>query len=114
MARKEGFEISSRALGEVWIVDLGGEIDLYGSSSVRKKFEEVLKTKPKRFLVNLKKVFYMDSSGLATLIEAFQISRKQGIFFGIFGLNSQLQGLFEVTRLDKVFSIFQDEKEAIK
>jgi anti-anti-sigma factor len=55
----------------------------------------------------------MDSSGLATLIEAFQISKKQGTFFGIFGVSATLQGLFEITRLEKVFSIFKDEAEAL-
>ena len=95
------------------VVDIGGEIDLYHSPMVRKKFEEVLSKNPKRFLVNLLKVSYMDSSGLATLIEAFQISNKKGTSFGLFGVSGTLRGLFEITRLEKVFNIFKDEDEAL-
>lgn len=114
MAKKAGFEVSCRDLGDAWIVDLGGEVDLYCSPIVRKHFGEIFEKRPKRFLVNLKKVSYMDSSGLATLIEAFQISRKHNIFFGIFGMNATLQGLFEITRLEKIFNIFKEEEEALK
>src|SRR5574341_636628 len=114
MPRKKEIEISVRELGGSWVIDLGGEIDLYRSPAVRKKFEEVFTKNPKRFFVNLLKVTYMDSSGLATLIEAFQISKKNGTFFGIFGVSGTLQGLFEITRLEKVFSIFKDETEALQ
>ena len=114
MPRRDEIEISARELEGAWVIDIAGEIDLYRSPAVRKKFVEILGKKPRRFLVNLKKVAYMDSSGLATLIEAFQTCKKLAIFFGLFGVNSTLRGLFEITRLEKVFHIYNEEAEAIE
>lgn len=110
---KNNIEISIRQIQDSWIVDLSGEVDLYRSPAVRKKFEEIFSKSPKRFLVNLKKVSYMDSSGLATLIEAFQISKKKNVFFGLFEVSATLQGLFEITRLEKIFNIYKSEAEAL-
>ncbi|MBI1869850.1 MAG: STAS domain-containing protein [Chlamydiae bacterium] len=114
MAKRSEIEILTREVDQAWIVDLGGEIDLYQSPQVRKKFEGVLAKNPKRLLVNLTKVSYMDSSGLATLVEVFQITKKKGIVFGLFGMNTTLKGLFEITRLEKVFSIYPEEAQALK
>jgi anti-sigma B factor antagonist len=114
MPKRSEIVILIREVGNSHVVDIGGEVDLYRSPMVRKNFAEVFAKNPKRFLVNLSKVTYMDSSGLATLIEAFQISQKKGTFFGLFGVNVTLRGLFEITRLEKVFKIFNDEAEALQ
>jgi anti-sigma B factor antagonist len=114
MPRKSEIVVQLREINDAWIIDLTGEVDLYRSPAVRKKFEEVISKNPKRFFVNLIKVSYMDSSGLATLIEAFQISKRKGIFLGLYGVNTTLKGLFEITRLEKVFNIFLTEEEALK
>ncbi|MBI1884138.1 MAG: STAS domain-containing protein [Chlamydiae bacterium] len=114
MPRKNEGECTLRECKDGWIVDLTGEVDLYRSGQIRKQFEQVLNKKPKGFLVNLVKVSYMDSSGLATLIEAFQIAKKKGIFFGLLGVNATLKGLFEITHLEKVFQIYRTEEEALE
>ncbi len=114
MPKKNEIEILVREVNGSCIVDLGGEIDLYRSPIVRKRFEELLHKNPRKLLINLKQVSYMDSSGLATLIEAFQIAKKKNVFFGLFAVSTGLQGLFEITRLEKVFQIYKDEIEALK
>lgn len=114
MPKKDEIEILIRDIEGSCVMDLGGEIDLYRSPVVRKKFDEVLHKNPSRLLVNLKKVSYMDSSGLATLIEAFQIAKKHNVGFCLFAVSATLQGLFEITRLEKVFRIYKDEADALK
>ena len=114
MLKKDSLNILSRQVDQAWILDISGEIDLYGSPQVRKNIEEALSSKPRRLIINLIKVAYMDSSGLATLIEAFQHTKSKGIAFALFGVGPHLKSLFEITRLDTIFRIYSDEAEAMK
>ena len=114
MLKKDSLNILSRQVDQAWILDIAGEVDLYGSPQVRKNIEEALSSKPLRLIINLSKVSYMDSSGLATLIEAFQITKTQGIHFALFGVGTHLKSLFEITRLDTIFRIYLGESEALK
>ena len=59
-------------------------------------------------------VSYIDSSGIATLVEALQLSRQTKIRFGLFGLRSNARSVLELARLYKIFNIFEDEPEALE
>ena len=59
--------------GETVVASPVGEIDLARSPSLRSRLAEVLKEKPSRLIIDLAQVPYMDSSGVATLVEALQL-----------------------------------------
>ena len=65
-------------------------------------------------LLNMTGVSYIDSSGIATLVEALQLSRKTKTRFGLFGLRTNARSVLELARLHKVFNIFEDEAEALE
>jgi len=68
---------------------------------------------PKRLVVNLSGVTYLDSSGLAVLIEAMQNVEKYGGKFAIAGMQETVRSIFEIARLDQVFHIFTDVDSAL-
>ena len=107
-------DIEIREKDRVKIVDLKGEVDLYNSPSLRAQFSNLLKKKEKAILVNLKEVNYIDSSGLATFVELLQKMSAYGGKLKLSGLGRSIRNVFEVSRLDGVFSILDSETDALK
>jgi anti-sigma B factor antagonist len=104
---------AARNVGGVSILDLEGEIDLYKSPEVRTEIGKLITKKNKSVAINFQKVSYIDSSGLATMIDAFQKIRAYGGKLALISLNKPVRSVFEVARLDKFFQIFDEETVAI-
>ena len=103
----------TRVVGVVSILDLEGEIDLYKSPEVRSELGKMIARKSKSVAINFEKVSYIDSSGLATVIDAFQKTRTYGGKLVLIALAKPVRSVFEVSRLDKFFTIFENESAAL-
>jgi anti-sigma B factor antagonist len=91
-----------------------GEIDLSRAPAFRVHLSQAQKKRPKKLVIDLTAVPYMDSSGVATLVEAMQAARKNGSQLILCGLQSKVRSIFEISRLDMVFTIFATCDEALK
>jgi anti-sigma B factor antagonist len=94
------------------VISLEGEIDLHVSPRIAATLTTAVKEKPRNLIVDLAKVSYIDSSGLAVLIEAMQSVEKYGGKFALAGLQENVKPIFEIARLDQVFRIFPDVDSA--
>lgn len=91
-----------------------GEIDLHNSPDLRGVLLELLaKHEPKRLVLNLSQVPYMDSSAIAVLVEALQKIRKSGGRIFLTDLQPRVKGLLEIARLDSIFVVTKDEADAL-
>jgi anti-sigma B factor antagonist len=107
-------EVRTRKVGVASVIDLKGQIDLSSSSKMRTAVLEAIKAKDaSRVAVNLTEVSYIDSSGIATLVEGLQLARSKNCHFVIFGLQQAPREVLELARLDKVFEIRLDESAAL-
>ena len=88
------------------VLPLEGEIDLHVSPHVSEKLGEITKAKPTRVVVDLSRVTYIDSSGLAVLIAGMQDVEDYGGRFALAGVQENVLSIFETSRLDKVFLIY--------
>ncbi len=95
------------------IIALAGEIDLHRSQEVKEALAAPIQRKASRILLDLSSVSYIDSSGLAVLIEALQRVLGYGGKFGLFGLQESVRNIFGIARLDQVFQIYPDESAAL-
>lgn len=95
------------------IVDIEGDVDMHTSAELQKGFQEILKKKPEKIVVNLTGVPYMDSSGVASLVKLLSSSRKSNTSLSLFGLSKRVRAVFDITRLTTVFKIFDTEAEAL-
>ena len=94
------------------VVVLSGEVDLNHSPSLHAALAEIAGERPKRLMLDLNQVPYMDSSGLGTLVEVFRrVSSYKGKMV-LFGLSSRVRSVFEITNLDKFFTICDTEDQA--
>jgi anti-sigma B factor antagonist len=91
-----------------------GEIDLHHCAALREQLDEVLALSPTRVVVDLSGVSYVDSSGLAVLIEALQQVHGNGGRLILCGLRETLRHIFSIARLDQVFTIRADREAALK
>ena len=90
-----------------------GEIDINTSPEIKKALDKLLAKKSPKIVINLSKVNYVDSSGLATLVEILKNMRSYGGRVRLTNLSSKVKSLFEITKLDKLFEIIAEEDEAV-
>jgi len=89
-----------------------GEVDLASSPELRQSLLSALNDKPGRLIVNLSKTPYMDSSGVATLVEAMQKAMRSQTKLVLCGMEEKVRSIFEIARLDAVFTIVDDAEAA--
>jgi anti-sigma B factor antagonist len=107
-------QISTRRHDKVTIFDLSGDIDFANSPEVRKSvLREIQQSRTPRVLINLSKVHYIDSSGVASLVEGLKVSRDLGCRFILFGLSASAREMLQLSRLMKVFEVCDNEEEAL-
>jgi len=95
------------------VFPLEGEIDLHRSLEVSQDLRTLVAEKPKVLVVDLARVTYMDSSGLAVLIEGLQGVQEYGGRFRLASVQESVRHIFEIARLDQVFEIFPDVDSAL-
>ena len=95
------------------VLPLDGEIDLHVSPRVAMSLGQMIKKKPAKLVVDLSRVSYIDSSGLAVLIEGMQSVEEYGGMFALAGMQETVRSIFEIARLDQVFRIFPDVDSAL-
>jgi anti-sigma B factor antagonist len=95
------------------IVDVTGDIDMGTSPGLRKTLLESLKKTP-RLIVNMRDVRYVDSSGIASLVEVLKEARNKEKRLVLFGLSGPVHEVLQLTRLTKIFEIRETEEEALQ
>jgi anti-sigma B factor antagonist len=104
--------LSIREYGAARVVDLTGEVDLGTSPELRRALFDIL-GKTSRLVINLQALRYIDSSGIATLIEVFKAAQRLGKEFVLFGLSPAVQAVFRLTHVNRIFRIVDTEEQAV-
>ena len=94
------------------IVSLQGDVDLETSPRAREVLLDSV-GRSKSVLVDLSGVPYIDSSGVASLVEAFQLAKRNDTEFALVCVNPAARRVLELARLDKVFRIYETVAEAL-
>jgi len=96
------------------IVEIRGDVTLYSSPNVRKVILKTLDDHAvQRVIVNFNSVKFLDSSGLASLVECLLYSRKSHQRLSLCGLRDGPRRVLELTRLIDVFEVFDDMETAL-
>jgi anti-sigma B factor antagonist len=108
-------QITTRPNGPATIVDIAGEITLFNTPDLRKALLDLLKVKKApRVVVNMTAVRYIDSAGVACMVEALKVAREAKLGLALYGLNRVAKEVFELTRLITVFEVYDTEEEAVR
>ena len=107
-------QIAPRHFDKTTIFDISGDIDLATSPQLRKAvLHELKEVRTPRVVLNLKAVRYIDSSGVASLVEGLKASRDVGSRFVLFGLNTTVREVLQLSKLVRIFEIYEDEEQAL-
>jgi anti-sigma B factor antagonist len=107
-------KISARRMEKITIFDISGNIDLSQSPEVRKVLlKEMREGRVPRVVLNLTQVNYIDSSGIASLVEGLKISKELGSRFILFGLTTNAREVLQISRLLSFFEIYDSEEQAL-
>lgn len=97
----------------VAVFTLEGEIDLHSAPSLRALFQAKTKAKTQALVVDLTDVPYIDSTGLAAIIEYFRDATAYSGILCLAGLNEQLRSIFKIVRLDQTIPMFATVSAAV-
>ncbi len=106
-------KISIRDAGPAKIVEVEGDIDLGTSPELRRTLFTTMREVSKVAL-NLTGIRYIDSSGIATLIEVLKDSQRLKKDFVLFGMNPSVEQVFRLTHVIRLFRVFASEREAME
>jgi anti-sigma B factor antagonist len=107
-------QISRRQLDKTTIFDVSGDIDLANSPAIRKALlKELRDNRTPRVVMNLSNVRYIDSSGVASLVEGLKAARDVGSRFILFGLSTSAREVLQLSRLLRIFEVYDNEEQAL-
>jgi anti-sigma B factor antagonist len=89
----------------VYLVVVEGEVDMSTSPELRDHLTPLFKNGTVHVMVELSEVSYIDSSGIATLIEGLQLSKKHNIRYTLVGTRPSVEAVFELAYLKGVFEM---------
>jgi anti-sigma B factor antagonist len=102
----------TRIEGDFTIIDLSGEVDLHHSPVARKLILAQIKARY-HVLIDLSAVTYIDSSGVANLVEGLQQAKQHQLEFGLIGVSVPVLQVLQLARLDRVFEIHDSLQQRI-
>lgn len=98
--------------GDVTVVALSGDVDLESSPKVRTALLDSVNARS-GVVVDMSAVAYIDSSGVASLVEAFQSARKANTLFALAAVSEPAMRVLELARLDQIFAIYATVEEGL-
>lgn len=95
------------------VVNIDGDIDMSGASNLRNALLDQLNKDPQKLVIDFTQVGFIDSSGIAVLVETLKVSQNKKIALIFCSMNEKVKDVFELAQLDKVFSIVANLQEAL-
>ena len=107
-------DITKRTRGDVVVLDISGEIDLYNAPEIKDIINKLIEEKRYNVIINLEKVSYIDSSGSGALISSLSNLKKYQGGLKIINVYASVRKVFELTKLTSFFEIYDSEEDALE
>ena len=98
----------------VQVVEVEGDLDFHSSPNLRQILTQLAEKKTPKIVINLKKVGYMDSSGIATFVESLQKTKKYQGKLVLAEMAPAVRSVFEIAKLDSIFVISDTNADAFQ
>ncbi len=106
-------EIKLKKYSSVYIIEVMGDMDLYSAFELKDVVTKMLSKGIKKFVLDLEKVDYIDSSGIGVLIHVYSTIKKSGNMLKIANVHGSVEKVIRLTKLTHYFPIAGTLKEAI-
>jgi anti-sigma B factor antagonist len=98
--------------GNIPLITLAGRFDAEVCDIVKVRFVSLVTPQQPNLVIDMSGVTFVDSLGLATLVSGLKLCRKNHGLLRLVNLQSQVRYLFEMTRLDQAFELFENVDDA--
>jgi anti-sigma B factor antagonist len=105
-------DITTTKRGNVSVISVVGRFDAYNATDFKSALQSAL-TQTRNVIVNMADISFMDSTALATLVQGMKHCRQQGGDLRLCSPQEAVRIIFELTRLDKAFSMYDAETTAV-
>lgn len=99
--------------GDICLVELRGELDVYTCRTARKEFRALLDSAHRRLLLDLGRLTFIDSAGLGMLVRLLRRVRDMGGDLVLVRATPSTRKLFRMTGLDALFVFAEDHEQAL-
>ncbi|HET7263668.1 MAG TPA: STAS domain-containing protein [bacterium] len=106
-------DVAVRTNGDVTVVDVAGEVDLYTAPRLEEALTKAAGRTPPLIVVNLGRTTYLDSTALRVLTAVFKRVRERRGEMAIAEVQPKIAKLFTLTGLDQVLPLYPTEREAL-
>ena len=89
-------------------------LDAHNSNDLKKEIHGLFEQGKKNIVVDMTDIRFIDSSGLGAMVSGFKNAISHQGTLKLAGLQSQVKSMFELTRLHRVFEIFDTTSEALE
>ncbi|HEY8474941.1 MAG TPA: STAS domain-containing protein [Natronosporangium sp.] len=101
----EELSLATREVAGHTVVEVRGEVDVYTASRLRERLLGVIDGGASQVVVDLRRVDFLDSTGLGVLVGALKRLRMSGGDLALVCDNEKLLKIFQITALDRVFAL---------
>lgn len=110
----DAFALSAEAVNDTCVVfALEGRLDAISAQQAKEALQQAINEGRNRLVVDMQRVSFVDSAGLAALVSALKSSRRSGGNVVLAGIQPQVYTVFSLTMLDRVFGIYPDPQTAL-
>lgn len=95
------------------IIDIHGDITAFAEEELQNAYNQAVDFGIDKVVWNFSEMHFLNSSGIGLLVVLLVRARKQNVHMAAYGLNEHFRRLFEMTRLNEVFNLFETEDEAL-
>src|SRR2546428_9132935 len=111
---KTNFSGKIRQTGPISLMDVSGRLTSFESGVLRDSISRLLKEGRRKFILNLRGLEYLDSSGIGELARVYVSVVKLGGQMKVVGLSSKIEEILKITKLYQVLPEFPDEQTALQ
>lgn len=112
--KEDKMKISTRLIGSCMVLDIDGPIQLgAGTAALRGAVQKAAASKPRKIVLNLFDVPYVDSAGIGQLVESYTHAQNQGIELVLMNLDKKIHQLLVITKLITIFKNYDNEGLAV-
>jgi anti-sigma B factor antagonist len=95
------------------VIDIKGEVTAASETALMSAYEEAVRQRARRLVLNFTGLKYMNSGGIGMLVTLLVRANRQGRPLAAYGLSDHYREIFELTRLDEAITIYDDEQSAL-
>jgi anti-sigma B factor antagonist len=107
-------EIREKELGDAYIIEISGRMDTINSKDLEARLNSIIGRNVARIVIDMEAVDYISSVGLRVLLASLKRQKESHRFLVLASLQPFVKDIFRVTGLEKIFSIYSSQEDAIE